>query len=206
MNATKNLNNISLLSFGFVAIVVLVNLFTTNNYGLANREVVENLNKEPYMANYQILRSIVNEESTEYQLIDLRPEQSFKIGYLPGAINIPFEKLLEKENLKIIQKLSPKIPVLYGEYESNAQSARLLLIAKGIDEKIMVLGGNYEKAFVHAVKHFDPAFVNYQDEKAHFDFKRFMNAGTNGTPERAPRPAGVLPAVTLETQSAAGGC
>jgi rhodanese-related sulfurtransferase len=206
MNSTKNLNNISLLSFGFVAIVVMVNLFTTNNYGLANRKVVENLNKEPYMANYQILRNIVSEENTDYQLIDLRPEQSFKIGYLPGAINIPFDKILEKENLKTIQKLSPKILVLYGEHEATAQSARLLLISKGLDEKIMVLGGNYETAFNHAVKDFDPSFVNYQEEKAHFDFKRYMNTGTNGTPERAPRPAGILPAVTLETQSAAGGC
>lgn len=206
MNATKNLNNISLLSFGFVAIVVLANLFTTNNYGRANREVVESLNNKPFMANYQLLRNIVNEETNDYQLIDLRPEQSFKIGYLPGAVNIPFDRLLETESLKTIRKISPKIPLLYGADEPCAQSARLLLIAKGLNDNIMVLGGNYEKAFNYGIKNFDPAFVNYKDEKAQYDFNRFMNAGSTGSPERAPRPAGIIPAATVETQSAAGGC
>jgi len=206
MNATKNLNNISLLSFSFVAIVVLVNLFTTNNYGRANREMVQSLNKTPYIANYQLLRNIINEETNKYQLIDLRPEQSFKIGYLPGAINIPFEILLEKENLHTIKKLSPKIPVLYGDDESCAQASRLLLIAKGLDENILVLGGSYEKAFNYGIKNFNPSYVNYQAEKAQFDFKRFMNTGTSSTPQRAPRPAGIIPAATVETQSAAGGC
>ena len=40
MNFNKNLNNISILFFSFVAIIVVINLFTTKNYGRSNDEVV----------------------------------------------------------------------------------------------------------------------------------------------------------------------
>jgi rhodanese-related sulfurtransferase len=47
-----------------------------------------------------LLEMLVNNE--EFKLVEVLPEESFKSGHIPGAINIPLEKLetLAKEYLK----------------------------------------------------------------------------------------------------------
>ncbi len=205
MNNTSNLNNISLLAFAFVAIVVVVNLLTTNNYGRSNRQVVQTLTENHYMMNYHQLRNIADGTSTSHVLIDLRSEEAFAKGHLPSAINIPFEDLLNKESLRLLNELKNQTPVFYGAKESEAQNARLLLLAKGLDENIMVLGGNYESARKYAVENFEPAFSNFQEEKARYDYPRLMGA-KEATSGKQPQSEGIIPEVKTETLSTQGGC
>ena len=203
MNTNNNLNNISILAFVFVAIVVIVNLFTTNNYGRSNREVVELLSGNEDALSYHQLRNIVHGNGTGYYLVDLRDEVTFQEGHLPGAINIPFDQLLENQGLRTLGR-SSGTPVLYADAESRAQTARLLLLAKGVGEDIRVLGGNYETALKYVVEEFKPSFAGYKDEKARFDFRRYMTGVA--APSQPQQPAGVIPAVRQETISAQGGC
>lgn len=205
MKNNSNLNNISLLAFAFVAVVVVINLFTTNNYGRSNRQVVETLTENNHMMNYHQLRNIADGSLTNHVLIDLRPEAAFESGHLPSAINIPFADLLDNENLRLLKKLKNQTPVLYGAKEAEAQNARLLLLAKGFDENIKVVGGNYESARKYAVEDFKPAFSSFQEEKARFDYPRLM--GSEGTTsDKRQQPAGIIPEVKTETLSAQGGC
>lgn len=205
MNNTSKLNHISLLAFAFVAIVVVVNLFTTNNYGRSNSQVVNAITETNPLMNYHQLRNIADGKTNDFVLVDLRSEEDFLNGHLPSAINIPFASLLEKQSIKILNRLKDQTPVLYGAKESDAQNARLLLLAKGLDKNIMVLGGNYESALRYAVEDFQPAFSSFSEEKARFDYPRLM-----GTPQAGPKgskqPAGIIPAVKTETLSAQGGC
>jgi rhodanese-related sulfurtransferase len=201
MNTTKNLNNVSLLAFGFVALVVTINLFTTNNYGRANTEVVQLLQDNDYIINYHQLKSIAMGETDSYVLIDLRSEDDYHAGHIPTAINVPFDQLLEKSSLKLMDN---QVPVLYADSESKSHAARMLLIASGFDEEIKVMGGDYEKAFENVIKDFKPGFSNYKDEKARFDFKRFMN--TQEPSAKTAKPSGIIPTVKVETTGAQGGC
>ncbi|TVQ10779.1 MAG: rhodanese-like domain-containing protein [Bacteroidetes bacterium] len=205
MKNDKNLNNISLLAFAFVAIVVVINLFTTNNYGRSNSQVVKAITEHNSLMNYHQLRSIASGESTDFVLIDLRSEEEFMAGHLPVAINIPFADLLNKQSIRTLNRLKAKTPVLYGARESDAHNARLLLLAKGFNENIMVLGGNYESALKYALEEFQPAFSSYREEKARFDYRRFMGTGQAASQKRQ-QPAGIIPAVRTETLSAQGGC
>jgi rhodanese-related sulfurtransferase len=201
----KTLNNISLLAFAFVAIVVTVNLFTTNNYGRANAEVIRVLQQQDHILNYHQLRSIASGETEQYRLIDLRDEAQFTEGHLPNAINIPLETLLDRTSLRKMKKSPDLTNVLYAADEATAHTARLLLIAKGMDPGIMVLGGGYQAALKYAIEEFDPAFAHYKEEKARFDFNRFMNTGAAAT-SKPTSPAGVIPATTIQTVAAQGGC
>ncbi len=205
MKNDKNLNNISLLAFAFVAIVVVVNLFTTNNYGRSNNEVVKAITENNHLMNYLQLRSIAEGNTSDFVLVDLRSEEAFMDGHLPLAINIPFADLLNKQSIRTLNRLKGQTPVLYGARESDAHNARLLLLAKGLNENIMVLGGNYESALKYALEEFQPAFSSYREEKARFDYRRFMGTG-QAAPQKRQQPAGIIPAVQTETLSARGGC
>ncbi len=205
MHHTRNLNHISLLAFAFVAIVVVVNLFTTNNYGRSNSQVVKTLTDNKPLMNYHQLRNIAEGNTSDFVLIDLRTEEEFMNGHLPSAINIPFASLLDRQSIRTLNRLKDQTPVLYGSRESDAHNARLLLLAKGLDESIMVLGGNYESALRYAVEDFQPAFSSYREEKARFDYPRLMGTPKAG-PQKREQPAGIIPAVRTETLSAQGGC
>ncbi len=205
MNKNQNLNNISLLAFAFVAIIVIVNLFTTNNYGRANNEVVNMLQENDYFFNYHQLKIVMEENTGDYVLVDLRSEHDFLAGHLPQAINIPFGKLLDKASLRTLEKLSDKTPVFYGANESTAQTARMLLLSKGWDVPLLVLGGNYESAVRFVLEDFDPSYANYKEEKARFDYRRYMGAGIKAS-QNQNRPATVIPEAKTETLGAQGGC
>lgn len=203
MNTKNYLNNISILAFAFVAIVVIVNLFTTNNYGRSNREVVELVTSADPILTYHQLVAIARGHTGDYLLVDLRDEQSYQEGHLPAAINIPFANILESSSLRTLKRSNQTL-VLYGDKESMAHTARVLLLSKGFEENVKVLGGNFETAMKHAIEDFKPSFANYREEKARFDFVRFM--GGVAPPAQRQQPAGVIPAVRQETISAQGGC
>lgn len=203
MNTTKNLKNVSLLAFGFVALVAAINLFTTHNYGRANTEVVQVFQNKDYIIDYHQLKSIADGESANYQLIDLRTEDEYEAGHIPTAINVPFDQLLQKSSLKLMKS---QTPVLYADNESKSHTARMLLIAMGLDPDIKVMGGDYEKALENVLNEFKPGYSHYKDEKARFDFKRFMNTGSQETSSKAGNPAGIIPTIKVETKSVQGGC
>ena len=206
MTKNQNLNNISILFFSFVAIIVIINLFTNNNYGRSNHEVVKMLDATEYIFNYQELHAALN--SNEFLLIDLRTEEEFNAGHIPGAINIPFDQLLDSRNIRTIRRSNKKAPVLYAGKEARAQTARMLLLAKGLKTDIRVMGGNYDTAVKYVLETFQPAFAAYKDEKARFDYRRFMQASPTGHPERQrEQPAGIIPALNQQqTTAVAGGC
>lgn len=208
MHKNQNLNNISILFFSFVAIIVVINLFTTNNYGRSNQEVIKMLDATQYMFNYHELHAAVTGQTDKYLLIDLRTEAEFEAGHIPGAVNIPFDELLESRNLRTLRRSADKTPVLYAGTEARAQTARMLLLAKGLKTDIRVMGGNYDTAVEYAIETFKPAFAAYKDEKARFDYRRFMQVSPTGQPERRrEQPAGIIPALNQQqTTAVAGGC
>lgn len=208
MTKNQNLNNISILFFSFVAIIVIINLFTNNNYGRSNQEVVKMLDATEYMFNYHELHASITGQTDKYLLVDLRTETEFEAGHIPGAVNIPFSQLLESPNIRTMRRSNEKTPVLYAGSEARAQTARMLLLTKGLKTDIRVMGGNYDTAVEYAIENFKPAFAAYKDEKARFDYRRFMQASPTGQPEkRREQPAGIIPALNQQqTTVVAGGC
>jgi rhodanese-related sulfurtransferase len=201
----NTLNHISILFFSFVMVLMLVNLFTTNNYGKANSQVLEHFQHSDYIMDFFELHKALNEPESDYAFIDLRSADRYQEGHIPGAINIPFENLLTKNNQRKIKREKSKIPVLYASAEHTAHTARMLLLAKGFDSNIKVMAGDYEKALAWALEQFDPAFASYRDEKAKFDYRRFMQQGIQNQTQTEQNP-GSIPGIKTQTLTVQGGC
>ncbi len=207
MFKNSTLNNISILFFSFLMLLVVINFFTTNNYGKANSQVIKMFDQHHYILDFHELHSIVKgKKITNYLFIDLRNEADFTTGHLPEAILIPFDELLQKKHLKILTENKDKTPVLYADHEATAHIARMLLLSKGIDSELRVLAGNYEKAVEYVLSDFKPAYAGYKDEKARFDYRRFMPANASSSGKTQQSSPGSIPQIQKQTLSVQGGC
>jgi rhodanese-related sulfurtransferase len=206
MQKSNTLNHISILFFIFVMLLLIINLFTTNNYGRANSQVVEYFNEDDYILNFHELHSIIDNPIDNYQFVDLRGNDDFISGHLPGALNIPVKELLSRNNLKVLRNSGEKISVLYAQNEATAHTARMLLLSKGLDTQIKVLAGGYDKAVEFVLEQFHPAFAAYKDEKARFDYRRFMQSAGAGVKTGNQSQPGAIPEIKTQTVSVQGGC
>lgn len=79
----------------------------------------------------QVARFIVSEDST-IQLIDLRKPEEFKAFNIPGAINVPYDELLNSDPAALFGNQSIK-NIFYsnGDFDSNYA----LIAAKGMNYK-----------------------------------------------------------------------
>ncbi|MDX9941924.1 MAG: rhodanese-like domain-containing protein [Bacteroidales bacterium] len=185
--SNKTLNNGAFLFFAILLGGLAANFIFSSNYKLSNRQVMTEFDGQGYFMNYaQLHEAIAGDKAPDYLFIDLRDEQAFAQGQIPGAVNIPFEKLLDKQSLKKIRKAGKKTPVLYAGEEATAQKARMLLLSRGIKE-VKVLGGTFDMARRFAIDNFDPAHAFFKDEKARFVYLRFMQ--TSPREEEISRPA-----------------
>lgn len=203
----KTLNYGALLFFVVIIIGLLFNYFTAKNYDTSNQAVVKQFEDNEFMLDYYKLNLLVNMENHgNYRFFDLRPEADFRIDHLPGAINIPFEILLKSHNLRNIKNHSKThTPVLYASEEAMAQTARMLLLGKG-HENIMVMSGNFETAQKYVIENFRPEKAFYRDEKARFDYPRFMQTTKAPKESRADDKNQIIPEVKTETITVEGGC
>jgi rhodanese-related sulfurtransferase len=68
-------------------------------------------------------------EKGQYQIIDVRKKNEYRLGHIPHAINIPWEKICEKSRLN---KIDPeKISVIYSENGQTGQMVTTLLCLLG---------------------------------------------------------------------------
>jgi len=206
MQKTNTLNHISILLFLFVVLLLIINLFTTNNYGRANSQVVEYFTEDDYILNFHELHSIITNSMDNYQFVDLRDNDEYNSGHLPGAVNVPIKELLSRNNLKMLRSSENKVSVLYAMNEATAHTARMLLLSKGLDARIKVLAGGYIKAVEFALEQFNPAYAAYRDEKARFDYRRFMQSSGAGVKTGNQGQPGAIPEIKTQTVSVQGGC
>lgn len=209
MNQYKTLKNISILFFSFVLVMFFVNIFTNHHYKRANSQVVELLEDKDYLFYNADLYVAMQENAAgeDIMFVDLRTKEEFDAGHLPNAIHLPFNDLLNKSSLKTLKDQQNKTIVLYAGEESKAKTARMLLLSVDKNIPIKVLAGNFENARKHVLEGFDPAFASYQEEKARFDFPRYMpvqSASDRNTSSSSG--GGDIPEMKTVTTSVQGGC
>jgi rhodanese-related sulfurtransferase len=209
MNQYKTLKNISILFFSFVLIMFFVNIFTNHHYKRANSQVVELLEDKDYLFYNVDLYTVIQDDPAGENIvfIDLRKKEEFDKGHLPHAIHIPFNDLLNKSSIATLKNQRDKTIVFYAGEESTAKTARMLLLSVDNNTPIKVLAGNFENARKHVLEGFDPAFASYQEEKARFDFPRYMpvqSASDRNTSSSSG--SGAIPEMKTVTTSVQGGC
>lgn len=109
-------------------------------------------------------------------LIDIRSEDDYKQGHLPNAINIPINKLFDKEYNDFIGGGDHLTKVLYGNNEAQALNALLMLTLRG-KKGFKMLNGSYDVAYQFVVNNPTPSYFHYSDELKRHNYNSLMPAG-----------------------------
>ena len=203
MNNEQNkiLNAAALLFLGIAMLVMLIQYVASPGYKASNSDMLgEAGNAERWILPHELNTLIENDRLQNYLLVDLRNREEFNRGTMPGAINIPFDQLLDKKSLKVLNSRKPVL--LFSSKESQASTAGLLLYGKGF-KKVLVLANDFSYMKENVLEQFQPSVAFTHDEKARYDYHRFFKA----EPRPAATPAATQPKI-IETQviSVEGGC
>lgn len=202
MNDSQNkiLNTSALLFLGITLLVMIFHYLAGPRYKINIGQMQAlTTSSERWVLPHKYLELIENDQLTGYILVDLRTADEFNKGSLPGAINIPFDKLLEKSSLK---KLKSKRPViLFSDSEAQSSVAGLILNGKGL-KKVLVLANDYQFIRDQVLTNYKPSNAFTHKEKARYDFNRYFKVVAKPAAEPGSKPKIIETQVTI----AGGGC
>lgn len=142
LNPKKTL--ITLLLFVIVIIVGLVTIYQPRfKYQLTPQETIDLVMWEDgYVFPYE-LEEVISGEVDTVILIDLRNNFEFSKGHIPGAENIGAVSLMNKENIKRLNKLKKDgiCVLLYGENLIQANGPWMVFRQLGYDNVKALMGG-----------------------------------------------------------------
>ena len=189
------------LFFAFIMVAVAFCLFTSRNYDASNAQVAGKLQEARMFAYADLHELFTTADTGNYLIVDLRNAEAFLDGHLPGAVNVPMHELLDRSHRRLLRGRHKLL--LYSGREELTVAAQALLFGQGF-ENVMVIPGNYKSIAAYALENFEPAFAFHTDDKARFDYPRFMNVKPVSPTRDAPmRPE--IPRVEDSTP-VAGGC
>lgn len=199
----KLLNTGALLFFAIIMLAVIISKFSSGHYGSANADVMEISTSDDFIMDYAEL-SATTQDMGDIQFIDLRSEEAFSNGHIPGAINVPVKDLLEKEHRGVFK--SDHTKVLYSDQEMLTVHAAMLLLGKGYSV-IRILPGSFDIIEEHILTDSpDAAYMYYRDDKARFNYNRFMQSGAGAAATDTESQVPAVPEVKTVQTSIQGGC
>lgn len=138
---TRVILSIALVSLGLIIAAVPQN--TTRPYKIsADQLLVEIKNGQQYINPEEVADMLIQADPS-IQLIDVRNPDEFNIFSLPGAINIPIESILLKENEDILNQ-DIKTNVFYSNGTLQANEAWMITRQLGFKNNYVLMGGlNY---------------------------------------------------------------
>lgn len=179
----QTLNNGTVLFFSLLMIAVLVSLIGSRHYRASNRQVAVTMQQSDYYSYgslFAMLRS--GDARQDYLLVDLRDREVFDRGHIQGALNIPLQELTGRKHRKVLR--ANKTILLYSDSEHLSIAAKAVLLGKGA-ENVRVIPGGFTTIRSHAVDRFDPVRAHYNEDKARWDYQRFMPVGQPSASGRA---------------------
>lgn len=202
--SNKLLNIGAIIFFGLISLGLIISGFSSGDYKTSNAEVMQVTMQDDFIVEYAELNDMLTNHDSDIQFIDLRKAESFAMGHIPGAINIPKEQICTKKLRKPLH--DERLKLVYSDQENEAVYAAMFLLGKGYSN-IRVIAGSYEMIESHVLKGgFDPSYSHYRDDKARFDYPRFMGTGTEGQNTESGTKSPVVPQVQTEVITVQGGC
>ncbi len=196
----STLNNGSILFFAIIMVALASSFVVSRKYGASNRQVAEQLQSGFFSYEDLYVLHASGKLEDDYLLVDLRSEDAYLEGHLPGAVNIPSLLLAKRSERKALRT---RVPILlYADQEHMAVAAQALLLGLGY-EQILVIPGNYHTIKAFVFDDFDPSRAFFREDKARWDHQRFMPLGNRE--EEGMQTVPVLPAAQ-ETTTVIGGC
>ncbi len=196
----KQLNNSVLLYFAVIILALGFQWFTAKNYKLSKNQVLTEITGKETKITFFELKHIFSEgRERDYLFVDIRSIEEYEINHINNALNIPLENIMQKRSRSLLSLEKPKIIV--ASTEAEAHFAQFLMVGIGIDN-VFVLQGGFNKAFEYVIKEFKPAYGFYSEDKAKYDFPRFMNVAGESTKDAES----IVPDIETLEITIEGGC
>lgn len=195
----------TLLLFFLIIAVVLFGFLSAGKYKTSNHAVLEMSSHPDFLVTYGELQQLLEAGQEQHILfIDLRSNEEFAAGHIPGAINIPLHKLLSDKHAKHVKRDNPLL--LYAAQEQDAVYATMMLMGKGYTNS-RALAGSFQLIEEQVLTGSLPVtFRYYHEEKANFDFPRYVGNNQVSQREEAKKELPVIPQIKTETIGVQGGC
>jgi len=202
---TRFILSIILICLGLVAAI----LPQTKNSSqeLDARQLLHEIQLENHIISIDEMANAIINNDPEYQLIDLRSDEEFKLYSLPGAINIPFEKLFDPEWTPYLDQIARK-NVFYSNGTTLSSEAWLLTRQKGYKNNYILKGGlnNWYTTIIDPQEpesiDGDEAINNYQSR---LGAKQFFT-GEGGAASASSNVTAKKPVPRKKKKMVAGGC
>jgi rhodanese-related sulfurtransferase len=206
LNRTRRL---TIAAVVFVAII-LVGLLSLRRpdieYQLSQDEMMDLVLSGTHTITTEEARSLIERKNPEYVFIDLRSENIFERGTLPGAINIPVSDILEPRNLEFFKTTegdSVQV-ILFAEDQQEANGPWMLLRQIGI-ENVKVLMGGYESMTVTLSNRSDTG--HFLPEEPILNYAEFMEKlGMTPTTQEDSQPIQIQTVLRKKKTVVEGGC
>lgn len=194
-----------LISLGLIAAILPQK--QNSSLELDAKQLLNEIQLENYVISIDEMANAMINDDPEYQLIDLRSDADFKVISLPGAINIPFEKLFDEEWAPYIDQVARK-NVFFCNGTTLASEAWMLTRQKGYKNNYILKGGlnNWHDTIIEPVvpkpEDGEEAIYNYQTRmgaKQFFTGEGNSSSSSNKIKAKKPVPR-------KKKKMVAGGC
>jgi rhodanese-related sulfurtransferase len=138
----KILNAATLFSLGVILLAMLFQWIAAPAYRSSNSDLLaKTMEEDRWVLPHDLHEIIQSGQMENYLFVDLRTIEEYSHGSLPGAVNVPFENLLDRKPGKTLKSDKPLI--LFSGSESLTSVAGMMLHAKGYDS-VFTLANDYQ--------------------------------------------------------------
>jgi len=210
LNHKRISNKLPLLGVAFVIIVILGFLIKEepkHKYEVSVEDTLEKVLERKQLMSPEKFSEIYNSKDSSYQFIDLRSAHDYLQNHLPGAINIPINKLLDEEFKEILNQ-EKKVNVLYHNKLCDACGPWILLTELGYENNLLLQGG-YKYIKTNIIDKDEPKLDNFRSEKAKYDFAKIVKETSGASvakSEDSTVPAPPPPSNKKKVVEEEGGC
>lgn len=197
----KILNTATLFSLGVVLLAMLLQWIAAPAYRTSNSDLLaKTVEEDRWVLPHHLYEIIQSGQIENFLFVDLRTTGDYSQGSLQGAVNVPFENLLDRKSGKKLKSDKPLI--LFSGSESLTSVAGMMLHAKGYD-RVFTLSNDYQFVKENVLEKYAPSAAMSKGEKARFDFNRYFKTNPNAQDVTSkPQPK----IIETEVIQAAGGC
>lgn len=169
MNKHNIILGVIIVGIAVLLIGVSVKQSANDEFAYSPEEVHKMLMSKNVEFDPQELNGMIEKGEQGFVLIDLRSPEKYEQYHISGAINIPFQRILDESNLTELENDVPKI--FYADSRSKAAEIMVMLTQMGFNDLYILKGGlEYWQAKVENKDVFGN--VALEDEEAKYDFKK----------------------------------
>jgi len=199
---------IALVIFVLILIIGILTIHKPNvKYTMSTAQALENAISLADEIFPEDVVYIVEDTMSGYQLIDIRSPFDYIKGHIQTSVNIPYNIMLEEDNLEFIRALDKDsvIIILYGNDQSQANCPWMLLKQIGIENVKVMLGG-YVYFTTGPLDMYDmPDIPEYLVEEPKYDFPELIQYNVAEDVD-AQETEIILPTRKKKEGAAEGGC